>query len=153
MPRRHYAQARCIRERDPARIAMRRWSVSRHSLGLTLEPAAHKESIRPRREDRPRRARVYNVSKKQAEPGGCMTSSVSRRLILVCAILTILAIPVVGYAQEATVSGTVTDSTAAVLPGVTIKAVNEASGNSFEAVTDARGAYRIALRIGVYNIK
>ena len=82
-----------------------------------------------------------------------MTSSVSRRLILVCAILTILAIPVAGYAQEATVSGTVTDSTAAVLPGVTITAVNEASGNSFEAVTDARGAYRIALRIGSYQIK
>jgi len=82
-----------------------------------------------------------------------MRSSVSRRLILVCAILTILAIPVVGYAQEATVSGTVTDSTAAVLPGVTITAVNEASGNSFEAVTDARGAYRIALRIGSYQIK
>src|SRR2546427_9075392 len=87
------------------------------------------------------------------EPGGCMRSSVSRRLILVCAILTILAIPVAGYAQEATVSGTVTDSTAAVLPGVTITAVNEASGNSFEAVTDARGAYRIALRIGSYQIK
>ena len=81
-----------------------------------------------------------------------MTSRVMRRLIFVCAILTILAMPIAGHAQEATVSGTVTDSTAAVLPGVTIKAVNEASGNSFEAVTDARGAYRIALRIGSYQI-
>ncbi len=81
-----------------------------------------------------------------------MTSRVMRRLISICAILTILAIPGVGYAQEATLSGTVTDSTAAVLPGATIKAVNEASGNSFEAVTDARGAYRIAVRIGIYQI-
>ena len=81
-----------------------------------------------------------------------MTPSLMSRSIFISTILTILAIPVVGYAQEATVSGTVTDSTAAVLPGVTIKAVNAASGNSFEAVTDARGAYRIALRIGVYQI-
>src|SRR5206468_12462930 len=82
----------------------------------------------------------------------CMTSRVTRRLIFVSAILPILATPIVGHAQEATMNGTVTDSTAAVLPGVTIKAVNEASGNSFEAVTDARGAYRIAVRIGIYQI-
>src|SRR6267143_3948015 len=81
-----------------------------------------------------------------------MTVAAVRRRMFFCAILMILAMPVVGHAQEATVSGTVTDSTGGVLPGVTIKAVNEASGNSFEAVTDVRGAYRIALRIGVYNI-
>ena len=81
-----------------------------------------------------------------------MTSRALRRLILVSAVLTILAVPVVARAQEATVNGTVTDSTGGVLPGVTIKAVNEASGNSFEAVTDARGAYRLAVRIGGYQI-
>ena len=59
-----------------------------------------------------------------------MTSSVMRRWIHVCAALAILAIPVVGYAQEATLSGTVADATGGVLPGVAIKAVNEASGNS-----------------------
>jgi hypothetical protein len=79
------------------------------------------------------------------------TSSPStlRRLILVCAIV---ALPVVGYAQEAVLSGAVTDATGGVLPGVIVKAVHEASGNSFEAVTDARGDYRIAARIGVYRI-
>src|SRR6266576_2992831 len=81
-----------------------------------------------------------------------MTSRVVSRPIVLCAILTILAIPVVGYAQEATVTGTIIDSTGGVLPGVTIKAVNEASGNSFETVTDARGAFRIAVRIGNYQI-
>jgi hypothetical protein len=45
-------------------------------------------------------------------------------------------VPAVAQAQEATVNGTVTDSTGGVLPGVTIKAVNQASGNSFETVTD-----------------
>ena len=38
------------------------------------------------------------------------------------------------------------------MPGVTIKAVHEASGNIFEAVTDQRGAYRIPVRVGVYKI-
>src|SRR5262245_36907261 len=55
-------------------------------------------------------------------------------------------------AQEATMSGTVTDSTGGVLPGATVTAVHEASGNTFETVTDERGAFRIPVRIGVYRI-
>ena len=62
------------------------------------------------------------------------------------------AVPVVGYAQEATLNGVVTDATMAVLPGVSIKALHQDSGNTFEAVTDQRGAYRIPVRIGVYKI-
>ena len=60
--------------------------------------------------------------------------------------------PIAGYAQEATVSGTITDSTGGVLPGVTVTAVLEATGNTFVAVTDERGAYRLPLRIGLYRI-
>ncbi len=78
-----------------------------------------------------------------------MTSRVVIRSIVVAAIL---VLPAAGYAQEAVLSGTITDSTGAVLPGVTLKAVHEASGNSFEGVTDQRGVYRIAVRIGVYQI-
>src|ERR1700724_1517479 len=81
-----------------------------------------------------------------------MRSSAVRRLILVGAILAILALPVAGYAQEAVLGGTVTDSTGAVLPGVTVKALLEASGNTFDTVTDTRGAYQISVRIGVYKI-
>ena len=55
-------------------------------------------------------------------------------------------------AQEATLSGTVTDSTGAVLPGVTVRAVHEATGNSFEAVTDERGGFRVAVRVGAYRL-
>src|SRR5438105_9417491 len=77
---------------------------------------------------------------------------VTRRLIFVGVILGVLAVPIMAFAQEATLSGTITDSTGGVLPGVTIKAVNQASGNNFEAVTDARGTYRIAVRIGIYDI-
>src|SRR3989454_1031084 len=74
---------------------------------------------------------------------------VVRRLIVLC---TMLAMPVAGYAQEAVFSGTVTDSTGAMLPGVTLRAVLEATGNSFEATTDQRGVYRIPVRIGVYRL-
>jgi hypothetical protein len=64
---------------------------------------------------------------------------VVNRLLLVIAML---VLPVAGYAQEASINGTVTDSTGGVLPGVTITAVHEASGNTFEAVTDERGIYQ-----------
>ena len=78
-----------------------------------------------------------------------MTSRVVIRSIVVAAIL---VVPAAAYAQEAVLSGTITDSTGAVLPGVALKAVHEASGNSFEGVTDQRGVYRIPVRIGVYQI-
>src|SRR5436190_22130253 len=78
-----------------------------------------------------------------------MRWSVVRRLIVLC---TMMAVPVIGYAQESVFSGTVTDSTGAILPGVTVRAVNDASGNSFETVTDQRGAYRMPVRIGVYKL-
>src|SRR5438045_1326337 len=77
-------------------------------------------------------------------------SSVVRRVIVALAIL---AVPAAGYAQEAVLVGTVTDSTGGVLPGVTIRAVHDASGNSFEAVTDQRGAYRIPVRVGVFQVR
>ena len=78
-----------------------------------------------------------------------MGSSLVRRLLVVSVIL---VVPAVGSAQEAALSGVVTDATMAVLPGVTVKAVHAATGNTFEAVTDQRGAYRIPVRVGVYKI-
>ena len=68
------------------------------------------------------------------------------------AIVALLLMPIAGYAQVAFVSGTVADSTGGVLPGVSITALNEASGNTFASVTDARGDFRIPLRIGTYKI-
>jgi len=78
-----------------------------------------------------------------------MNPRLTTRLILVGALM---IFPLVVQAQEAVLSGTVTDATGAVLPGVTVRAIHEASGNSFEAVTDPRGAYRIPVRIGVYKV-
>ena len=67
-------------------------------------------------------------------------------------ILAILALPVIAHAQEATLSGTVTDTTGGVLPGVSVTAVHEASGNTFEGVTDEQGVFQIPLRTGAYRI-
>ena len=63
-----------------------------------------------------------------------------------------LVLPPLAFAQEAVLSGTITDSTNAVLPGAMIRAINEASGNTFEAVADQRGGYRIPVRIGTYRL-
>src|SRR5688500_2301228 len=63
-----------------------------------------------------------------------------------------IALPVLVYGQEAALSGSVSDTTGGALPGVTVRAVHEASGNSFEAVTDDRGGYRLPVRIGVYRV-
>jgi hypothetical protein len=55
-------------------------------------------------------------------------------------------------AQEAAISGTITDQTGGVLPGVVVRAVNEANGNSFEAVSDSTGKYLVTVRIGSYRV-
>jgi carboxypeptidase family protein/TonB-dependent receptor-like protein len=76
--------------------------------------------------------------------------TVSNLLALLLVAFFISAPP--ALAQEATLSGTVTDSTGGVLPGVTITAVHADSGNTFVAVTDGMGAFRLPLRTGAYRI-
>jgi hypothetical protein len=78
-----------------------------------------------------------------------MTVRVLGKVLLIAALL---AWPSVSHAQEAVLTGTVTDSTGGVLPGVTMTAVHEASGNRFIGVTDERGVYRIAARVGAYQL-
>src|SRR6267378_343155 len=78
-----------------------------------------------------------------------MRFAIVRPLLLLCAML---LQPAFLFAQEAVLTGTITDATGAVLPGVTVQAVHESSGNTFEAVTDGRGVYRIPARIGTYKI-
>ena len=67
-------------------------------------------------------------------------------------ITALLIFPALLFAQEATMNGTVTDSTGGVLPGVTISAVHEATGNTFVAVTDSRGAFRLPVRTGMIRV-
>src|SRR5947207_5716276 len=79
-----------------------------------------------------------------------MTAASIRGLLIAVAI-SILAAP--SYGQEATFTGTATDSTGSVLPGVTITAIHEATGNVFTTVTDGRGQFRLPVRVGAYTIK
>ena len=82
-----------------------------------------------------------------------MTKMIGLRVFtLMVAVGAMLTLPVMGYAQEATLSGTVTDSTGGVLPGVTVTALHEATGNTFVAVTDQRGAFRLPVRTGTIRI-
>src|SRR5919201_4769171 len=78
-------------------------------------------------------------------------TAASIRGLLTAVALSILAAP--SYAQEATFTGTATDSTGSVLPGVTITATHEATGNVFTTVTDERGQFRLPVRVGAYSIK
>jgi Carboxypeptidase regulatory-like domain len=75
---------------------------------------------------------------------------ISLRALRVSSFL--LLIPLAGYAQEAVLTGTITDSTGAVLPGVTVQAVNEVTGNNYQTVADATGVYRIPVRVGSYKL-
>src|SRR5512138_3001153 len=89
------------------------------------------------------------VDHSSSRRGGRMRSGLIARLVFASTILTL---PMTALAQEAAVSGTVTDSSGGVLPGVAVRAVHEATGNAFETVTDDRGAYRLAVRVGTLRI-
>ena len=75
---------------------------------------------------------------------------VLRRVLMVLMLMAL--VPVAAWAQEATLSGTVTDSTGGVLPGVTITATHTATGNTFVAVSDEKGGYRVPLRVGMFKV-
>src|SRR5688572_18230148 len=65
----------------------------------------------------------------------------------------ILLIPSLAFAQ-ATITGTVRDTSGAVLPGVTVEATSPALAEVRSAVTDGSGQYRlIDLRPGTYELK
>src|ERR1700741_2458294 len=79
-----------------------------------------------------------------------MMTSLMRRLLWVFAIV---LLPIPGFAQEATVTGTVVDQTGGVLPGVTVTALHEATGNTFVGVTDEGATYRVPVRVGTYRVQ
>ena len=64
----------------------------------------------------------------------------------------VLAWPGAVSAQEASLTGTLTDSTGGVLPGVTVVAQEDSTGNVFLGVSDGAGTYRVLVRIGTYTL-
>ena len=67
-------------------------------------------------------------------------------------ILGAIVTPVPVVAQEAALSGTVTDTTGFVLPGVTVEARDAAGDPAGTAVTDGAGMFTIALAPGSYGV-
>ena len=70
----------------------------------------------------------------------------------VLVIAAFVAWPIAGHAQEATITGTVVDTTGGVLPGVPVIAIHLATGNVFESVSDGTGQFRMPVRAGDYEV-
>jgi iron complex outermembrane receptor protein len=81
----------------------------------------------------------------------------SPRLVPAAVVLFLVALlptAMSGQAGTSTIAGIVKDATNAPLPGVTVTVVGDASGATFEAVSDERGAYRAdALAPGSYRVQ
>jgi hypothetical protein len=74
-----------------------------------------------------------------------------RVVFLVCALL---GLCFQAFAQEATIVGSVTDPTGAVIPGATITLTNQETGQGWTAISNEAGQYLAAgVRIGTYTIK
>jgi len=77
-----------------------------------------------------------------------------KRVLLITVLLCVCLTPqVFGQSSNARVSGTVTDASGAVLPGVEVTATNSATGIVNSVVSNEAGAYNLAsLLPGVYTI-
>src|SRR5581483_8242017 len=73
-----------------------------------------------------------------------------RVVALISLFIASLAVP--AFAQDASLSGTVTDDTKAVLAGATITATSLETGVQTVAVADATGQYRLRLPAGTYKL-
>src|SRR5260370_8528467 len=79
---------------------------------------------------------------------------VGYHLVLFCAVLLILASANSSLAQStATLEGTVTDATGAVVPGAKIVVHNQATGEDRNVESDTTGVYLVpSLPVGTYRV-
>src|ERR1044072_2755536 len=76
-----------------------------------------------------------------------------RRLVIPSLILIpLLTLSTPAFAQDATITGTITDATGGVLPGVTVTATHDATGNTFVGVTDQSGVFKRPVRTGPHRV-
>jgi hypothetical protein len=83
-----------------------------------------------------------------------MTRTPAGRLILVGAVLTFFALANSGWAQStATLEGTITDASGAVVPGAKIVVHNQATGEERNLESDSAGVYVApSLPVGTYRV-
>lgn len=74
--------------------------------------------------------------------------------IFLATALILWSSPIFGQTTFATITGIVTDSSGAIVPGVTVTAVHLASNYHYDAVTNDSGQYTLTqLREGPYTLK
>ncbi len=75
------------------------------------------------------------------------------RLVPVCLVLLLIAPIALAQSDRGTITGTVSDATNAVIPGVSVVATNSQTGVKFETVTTESGNYTLPqLPAGVYEV-
>src|SRR5579871_902020 len=75
------------------------------------------------------------------------------RLYLYCLIATFVPSQVWGQAATASITGTITDTTGAAIPGAAVTVKNTGTSATVGSVTDAQGRYSVPdLPIGVYEV-
>jgi len=83
-----------------------------------------------------------------------MNERLGLRAVLVVLGLFIFAIPLFAQDFRGTISGSVTDSTGGVLPGVTVMVTNTDTNVATSVVTDSKGSYRVPYLIsGPYSVE
>src|SRR5687767_4618752 len=74
------------------------------------------------------------------------------RRLLAAAVLVCVSAPA-AFAQGQSVSGVVVDSGGGLIPGASVVARNNATGESFDAVTNAAGTFSFpAIAVGTYTV-
>jgi hypothetical protein len=82
-----------------------------------------------------------------------MRRNLQRALAFVLPLLVLYAGGVAAQSTTGRISGTVVDSSGAVLPGVTVTVTNEATGLTRSLITDSAGAYVVvSLPVGSYTV-
>ena len=73
--------------------------------------------------------------------------------VTLAALFILLAVPAFGQRTNATLRGTVTDTSSAIIPGANVTIRNESTGLTRTVVTNDAGLYSFAeLPIGIYSI-
>jgi hypothetical protein len=86
--------------------------------------------------------------------GSATASSQSRRIDAASVLAALFSVGAWSQTQLATVSGTITDPSGAVVPGVSVTIVSQGTGLKRSALTDTAGEYRFAgLPTGNYSLR
>src|ERR1043166_3159498 len=75
-------------------------------------------------------------------------------LAFLCAIHLLLAVPAFAQTGAASLTGIISDSSGAKVPGVTVTATNQATNVAYTAVTNEAGNYSVtSVPVGTYVLK